>query len=412
MRVLRLDGGGEQRDVGAPRRGVAVGHHRVEPGGVELAGQHLGPVEQVEQERLVGGAAVDHRGGLAQRAGQPRAGLVAVAAPRDDLGDHGVELRRDGVARRHAGVDAHARPGGQVQVLDVAGRGGEALLGVLGGEPGLDRVPARRRRLRRDLRQLAAARDVQLQLDDVDAGGRLGDAVLHLQPGVDLEEREQALARLVEELDRARVDVARGLRQRGGRAAQELLLLGVQRDGGGLLEHLLVAPLHRAVAHTERPDVAGGVRDDLHLDVAAAGDRALHEHGGVARGLGALGGGALEGLGEVLWPLDLADAAAAAARRRLDHERVADAFGVLAGRGDVGDRPVRPRCHRHADLLGQQLRGDLVAEPLHDLGGGADEHDVHVAAQPGELGLLRHEAPARPHGVGAGERRGARRSSA
>jgi hypothetical protein len=87
---------------------------------VELAVQHLGPVEQVEQERLVRGAAVDHRGGLAQRAGQARAGLVAVAAPRDDLGDHGVELGRDGVARRHAGVDAHARPRGQAQVLDVA----------------------------------------------------------------------------------------------------------------------------------------------------------------------------------------------------------------------------------------------------------------------------------------------------
>ena len=364
MRVLRLDGGGEQGHVGAPRRGVAVGHHRVEPGGVELAVQHLGPVEQVEQERLVRGAAVDHRGGLAQRAGQPRAGLVAVAAPRDDLGDHGVELRRDGVARRHAGVDAHARPGGQGQVLDEAGRGGEALLGVLGGEPGLDRVPARRRRLRGDLGQLAAARDVQLQLDDVDAGGGLGDAVLHLQPGVDLEERQQALARLVEELDGARVDVARGLHQRGGRAAQELLLLGVQRGGGGLLEHLLVAPLHAAVAHAERPDVAGGVGDDLHLDVPAAADRPLQEHRGVPGGLRRLRGGALERLVEVLGPLDLADAAAAAARGRLDHERVADAFGVLAGRVEVGDRPAAPRRHRHADLLGQQLGRDLVAEPL------------------------------------------------
>ena len=49
----------------------------------------------------------------------------------------------------------------------------------------------------------AAGGHVQLRLDQVEAGGDLGDRVLDLQPGVDLEEREQPVAGVVEELDGA-----------------------------------------------------------------------------------------------------------------------------------------------------------------------------------------------------------------
>jgi hypothetical protein len=51
-------------------------------------------------------------------------------------------------------------PGGQVQPGDAAGRGGEVAVGVLGVEPGLDRVPALGRAARP---QPAAGGDVQLQ---------------------------------------------------------------------------------------------------------------------------------------------------------------------------------------------------------------------------------------------------------
>ena len=49
----------------------------------------------------------------------------------------------------------------------------------------------------------AAGGDVDLQLDQVGVGGDLGDRVLDLQPGVDLEEGEELVARVVEELDGA-----------------------------------------------------------------------------------------------------------------------------------------------------------------------------------------------------------------
>jgi hypothetical protein len=44
---------------------------------------------------------------------------------------------------------------------------------------------------------------VELQLDEVEPRRRLGDRVLDLQAGVDLEEGEQLLVGLVQELHRA-----------------------------------------------------------------------------------------------------------------------------------------------------------------------------------------------------------------
>ena len=247
--------------------------------GVGGPGDHVRLVEQREQERAGGGAAAQHDRGLPQRAPQPGQRLGPVAAPRDDLGDHGVVVGRDDVADRDAGVDADPRPGRQPQQLHRPGRGGEVVLGVLGVEPGLDRVPVLGRRV---ALQPAPGGDVELQLDDVQAGGRLGDRVLDLQPGVDLEEGEQLLGRLVQELHGARAHVARRPHQRAGRGPQVGVLPRAQRRRGGLLHELLVAPLHRAVAHARRPHAAVGVRDHLHLDVAAALDQPLHEHHGVA----------------------------------------------------------------------------------------------------------------------------------
>ena len=56
---------------------------------------------------------------------------------------------------------------------------------------------------------------------------------------------------------------------------------------GRLLEHLLVAALGRAVALEEVDDVAVGVGEDLHLDVAAGLDVLLDQHGVVAEGAAA-----------------------------------------------------------------------------------------------------------------------------
>ena len=107
--------------------------------------------------------------------------------------------------------------------------------------------------------------------------------MLDLQPGVHLEEREQLLVRAGRGTRRCRRRRSRRPCTRRDRGlAQRPVLLGGQRRGAGLLEHLLVAPLHRAVADARRPDRAVLVGDDLHLDVPAALDQALHEDDRVA----------------------------------------------------------------------------------------------------------------------------------
>ena len=162
-----------------------------------------------------------------------------------------------------------------------------------------------------------AVGDEDLQLHQVDAGGVLGDGVLDLQAGVDLEEGEDLLLGLVQVFDGACALVSGGVDEFGGRGAQLVgLLLGQQRRAG-LLDDLLVAALDGAVAHARGPDIAVAVGDDLNLDVAGIGDETLEEHDRVAERALGLTLGALEGEFEFVLVEDLADTAATAALRAL-----------------------------------------------------------------------------------------------
>jgi hypothetical protein len=337
----------------------------------------------------------------------PQAGerLAAVAAPGDDLGDHRVELRRDHVALGDARVDAQAGTGREAQQGDAAGRGHEPERRVLRVEPRLDRVAARRRRI---AFEAAAGRDVELQLDDVDACDHLGHRVLDLEACVDLHEGEALRGRLVEELDGRGVAVA-GAQDEPARGLHDLaLLLGREPRAGGLLDHLLVAALVGAVAQAERPRGALPVGDHLDLDVPRGGDETLHQQRAVAERLACLGGGAGERGGQAAGLVDAPDAAAAATGGGLDHERVADRLGLDRRVLGVRDRPAAPRRDRHAAGLGELLGGDLVAERAHDLRARPHEHDVQPLAQLDEPGVLGDEAPADPDRVGARCRQRAR----
>ena len=189
-----LDGGGDDRDAGVGLGDQPpLGAHPVDPTGVgpaALAVDDLGLCEEVEHEALVARTTLDHDGGLAHGPPQPRQRLVAVAADGDDLGDHRVEVGRDGVALGDTGVDAYAGSRRQVEPDDAAGRRREVAVRVLGVEPRLDGVAGLGRLGGVQVGEPPTAGDVDLSLHQVDAGGRLGDRVLHLQAGVDLEEGE------------------------------------------------------------------------------------------------------------------------------------------------------------------------------------------------------------------------------
>jgi hypothetical protein len=231
-------------------------------------------------------------------------------------------------------------------------------MSVLGGHAGFGRADR------------LAFQDVDLRLDDVDAGHLLGDGVLDLDARIDLDEVELAGVGIHQELDRAGADIVGGMGDLQGVVGKLGALGGVEIGGGRALDDLLVAALDGAVALEEMDGIAMRVAQHLHLDMAGALDQlfqidlVLAEGGlGLALGLGHLAG-------EIFLGADGAHAAPAAAPGGLEHDRIADLGGHLLDRVHVVGQRLGGRHDGHADLDRQIARGDLVAEPAHGVGRG------------------------------------------
>ena len=288
-------------------------------------------------------------------------------------------------------------PLGGAQRGEGAGGGHEVAPAVLGVDPELDGVPAH---LGVVVAELLAGRDPEHLPDQVDAGDLLGDAVLDLQAGVHLEERDGAVAGH-EELAGAGADVP-GLAQDrlGGLVELGHLLVGEERRGR-LLDQLLVPALQRAVAGGDDHDVAVGVGQALGLDVARPVEELLHEALAATEGGDGLADRGLERVGDLGHLAGDLEAAAAAAERRLDRDRQA----VLLGEGHrlvgVRERVLGAGRQRGADLLGDVAGPHLVAEALDGGRRRPDPDQAGVDHGLGEGGVLGEEAVAGVHRIGA-----------
>ncbi len=167
--------------------------------------------------------------------------------------------------------------------------------------------------------------------------------MLDLDAAVQLEEEE--VAALEHELGRTGPDVADRGRESHRRVAHPCAQLGIERRRRRLLEHLLVAALHRALPLAEREHGAVGIGEQLDLDVARALEVALQVDAVVAETRLRLSSCRLERGRELLGGADDAHPSSAAAGRRLDDQR---------RRLGLGDR-------RDACLGGDALRLQLVA---------------------------------------------------
>ena len=310
--------GVEPLGLGRGQRGPELGGVvALEEAGVDVPGPELGVAQHPHEQVPVGGDAVD--AGARQGVGEHPGGVLAGGGPGDDLGQHGVVVRRHLGAVLDAAVDAHPGSGGDRESVEAAGRrlpGPRRVLGVqarfdgVAGEGGAEDLGP----------EGGAFGHLQLQAHEVEPGDALGHRVLDLQPGVHLQEGEAAVGS-EDELDGARVHVADGL---GGRhrARPELgPARRVQGGRGALLDDLLVAALDGALpleqVHHRPVDVA----EDLHLDVAGPQHVGLDEHGPVAEAGGRLARRRGQRVGERLGALDDAHAPPAPARRRLHEHR-------------------------------------------------------------------------------------------
>ena len=362
-------------------------------------------LEQVLHELDISRHAPDAE--LAQRPIHPLDRLFRRRGPGGDLHQQRIVVARDHPARvGRAAVEADAHAGGGAVGGDAAVVGDEIVGRVLGGDPGLQRVAIQRdvvlAGLARGLGQGFALGDHDLRLHDVDAGDFLGHGMLDLDAGVHLDEVESAGFHIHQELDGAGAFV---VHMRADLAAKlaEFFALGVRQIGRGRAFHdLLVAALHRAVAFEQMVDIAVAVAEDLHLDVAGAGDHLLEIALAVAEGGLGLAAAFLDLVLELGLGMNGAHAAPAAAPRRLEHQRIADLFGLGANGVHVVAQNLGRRDDRHAGLDRDAPRAGLVAERAHGLCPGADEGDARGVAGIDEAGVLRQKAVARMDRIGPG----------
>ena len=163
--------------------------------------------------------------------------------------------------------------------------------------------------------------------------------------------------------------------------------------------------LQRAVALAQMHDAALAVAEDLDLDVPRPLEIAFEidlapseerrcfvlrdrQH---ARELGSVAG-------------DL-HAAAAAAGRGLDQDRIADRFGCGRGRGEIAHRTPGARYRRNAEPGCCRFRRDFVAHQPDVLGRRADKGEPVLFDGGGEIRVLGEKSEPRVDGVGAGDRR-------
>ena len=173
------------------------------------------------------------------------------------------------------------------------------------------------------MRKRLAAGDPDHLAHQVDAGDHLRHRMLDLDARVHLQEVELVAAIVVQIFERSGAAVVHRLGERD-RGRTELLANGWrQRGRGSFLPDLLTAALQRALALEAVDDVVS-VAEHLHLDVPRAFDELLDIEPAVAEGRERLGLRLRHEVMKLLGRARDADAAAAAAGRRLDHHGKAD----------------------------------------------------------------------------------------
>ena len=224
--------------------------------------------------------------------------------------------------------------------------------------------------------------------------------MLDLQAGVHLEEVEGAVAGQ-QELYCAGAAIADGARGGDRGRAHAGTKVGVHGGRGRFLDHLLVAPLHRAVALAQVNDVAVRICEDLELDMARIDHGLLQDQ--LTRAEGALGLAArgADRIEQFATVGDQPHAAPAAAGRGFHHNRQADGAGLLLQVGVALVGALIARHAGHARVDHAPLGGGLVAHGRDGRGRRADEDQAGLFAGGREGVILRQEAVARVDRVGA-----------
>src|SRR5262249_54070386 len=146
------------------------------------------------------------------------------------------------------------------------GRRQEIVIGILCAKTGLDGVTSTAEFILRE-RQAFTSGNAKHEFDDVDASHHLGDGMLDLEAGIDLEKIVRVAGH--DEFDRADPAVIQPFSEADGIVEHPLPQPVGQVRGRRLLDQFLVAALQGAFALEQVYDVALAVAGYLDLDMPA-----------------------------------------------------------------------------------------------------------------------------------------------
>ena len=381
IRELVLDIG--RRDVARPEAFLV--HHRRDERNIVLDAFDVKAVE---------------RGGLRIQGG------VAVLAVRDQLGDHRIIEHRDLVALANAGIHAHSALtkrafARRVEAAQTADRWQEFAVRIFGVDAAFDGPSIDLEAALLNVELLAIGRAQHL-LDEIDTGNHLGHRMLHLKAGIHFKKVEALVDAGCDELDCAGAVIIDGLGQRDGLLTHFLAGRFVKQRAWRFLDDFLVAALDRAFTLEQIDAVAMFVAHHLNFDMARVENEFLYKNPVVAKGGFGFGLDRRKALLDLLVIGRDTDTLTAAARRCLDHHRIADFIGNLDGVLSAFDQAHMARHGRNTGFRGQFLGADLVAHRLNGVRVRPDEGNAFLLQPLGEFGVLRKEAEARMHRLSAG----------
>ena len=154
-------------------------------------------------------------------------------------------------------------------------------------------------------------------------------------------------------------------------------------------------------------NVALAVAENLELDVTRVLDEFLDVNPAVGKGLFGLAAGGVVALNQRDVVVGRTHPAATTAGHGLDQHRVADFLGDLERLLLSIDDILGAGWNRHAGLAGQFAAQGLVLERVHRCGLRANEADVAILADFGEVGVLGEEPVAGVDGIDIGDLGGA-----
>ncbi len=310
-----------------------------------------------------------------------------------------VVMPRDGQPLLHAGVHPDPWPGRSRQRARIPGRGAKPRGGILGADAQLDGMDGRLQRRSGGGEDLLgeglAGRDPDLLPDEVQTGHQLGHPVLHLKPGVHLEEPDLPIWR-EQELGGGRIPQSDSLRDGHRQRMQPTPLIEAKSWRGRLLDQFLMTALGRAIPLAQGDHGPVRIAQELHLHVPRAQRVPLQVDLGRPERALRLDGRRVDRVHECRGIVHPAHAPSTSACGGLHQEWIADVIG--------GSHEARLRA-RPTDLDGVERAGqdgdtsgtrrapgrELVTEPARSRAR-PDEGDARPLDRLGERRLLRQEA--------------------